>query len=80
MGMTVVALSTKDGSTLWQATDDGPSSSIAVEDRFILWGEHGHLAVMKINPKKPDLISMTETPLLKSPCYTAPPFRTASCI
>ena len=25
MGMTVVALSTKDGSTLWQATDDGPN-------------------------------------------------------
>jgi hypothetical protein len=46
--------------------------AIAVDGRFIILGEFGHLAVMDVNPNKPILRSMSESPVLKQPCYSAP--------
>jgi outer membrane protein assembly factor BamB len=47
-------------------------SAIAADGRFILWGEHGHLASVDINPNEVVPRSMTADPLLAAPCYASP--------
>ncbi|MCA9237320.1 MAG: PQQ-like beta-propeller repeat protein [Planctomycetales bacterium] len=61
------------GKRQWQFPSDlSRGSSIRTPTHFILWGEQGHLASMKINPQEPELECMTPEPLLDAPCYTAP--------
>ncbi len=50
----------------------GAGASLAVDNRFLLWGEKGHLASLDINPTKPLLASITAKPLMAAPCFTAP--------
>jgi outer membrane protein assembly factor BamB len=72
-GATFNCLDLDTGEVKWKFPSDLVRGSfLAVEDHFLLWGEYGHLAVMRINPEKPDLISITPSPLLRSPCYSAP--------
>jgi outer membrane protein assembly factor BamB len=45
---------------------------LAADGHFILWGEHGHLASLKIDSERPIVRALTEEPLLETPCYSAP--------
>lgn len=47
-------------------------SFLAADGNFYLFGEYGHLGCMKISPKEPVELAMTELPLLDRPCYSAP--------
>lgn len=50
----------------------GRGSSIRVEDKFIVLGERGTLALVKINPKKFEEISRASYPQIKAPSWAAP--------
>jgi len=50
----------------------GRGSKIKVEDQFIVLGEGGTLALVKINPKKFEEISRTAYPQIHNPAWTAP--------
>ena len=45
---------------------------IAVDGRLVLFGEHGELGSVDINPHELVKVSLTAGPLLDSPCYSAP--------
>ncbi|MCO6457216.1 MAG: PQQ-like beta-propeller repeat protein [Pirellulaceae bacterium] len=45
---------------------------LAVDGHFLLWGEHGHLAALEIDTTRPLVRSLTTSPLLETPCYSAP--------
>ena len=45
---------------------------IAVDGRLVLFGEHGELGSVDINPHKLVKVSLTAGPRLDSPCYSAP--------
>jgi hypothetical protein len=55
----------------WEAIVDR-GASLAVDGNFILLGESGHLAALKIDPIAPQLVSLTDEPIIDGPCYTAP--------
>ncbi len=55
----------------WQSVLDR-GSAIAVADRFIMWGENGHLGSLDVNPHQLSPRSMTAQPMLAKPCYAAP--------
>ena len=50
----------------------GRGMAIAADGHFIVLGEYGHLASLKIDPDKPRVVSMTSEPILAAPCYSAP--------
>ena len=64
-------LATGDLQWKWPAIIDR-GSSLAVDGRFILLGETGHLATLKIDPAEPRPMSMTAEPIIDGPCYTQP--------
>lgn len=64
-------LATGDLRWKWPSLIDR-GASLAVDDRFILLGETGHLATMDVDPTEPRPISMTAEPIVGGPCYTAP--------
>ena len=47
-------------------------SCVAVNDRIILWGEEGHLAVIDLDPSAAKGFTITEQSLMEKPCYSAP--------
>ncbi len=47
-------------------------SCVAVDDRIILWGEEGHLAVMDLDPSSAKGFTITDQSLMEKPCYSAP--------
>lgn len=65
-----------DGGVLWSWPPPGEEGvgrgqAIAVENRFVLFGEYGNLASLEINSRKAILKSLSGE-LLKRPCYTSP--------
>lgn len=61
------------GRPCWRWNGDlGRGSGLAVDGRLILLGEEGTLAVLKATPDKPQVSWITATPILESPCYSAP--------
>lgn len=66
-----VDLNTGELQWKWQSELDR-GSAIAAANRFILWGENGHLGSLEVSADEPILCSMTAEPLLEKPCYSAP--------
>jgi outer membrane protein assembly factor BamB len=72
-GATFRCVDLHTGELRWKwASPLARGSAVAAHGRFILWGEHGHLASLDVTPDKPVVRSLTENPLLSSPCYSAP--------
>ena len=46
--------------------------ALAVDDRFLLLGERGHLFSMDIDPRQPRPRAETSKPVIAQPCYTVP--------
>ena len=63
----------KSSKEVWSYKSDlERGTGIIADDRLLLWGEHGHLAVMEIDFEEPKLVWFSEEPLLETPCYSAP--------
>ena len=45
---------------------------LATANRFVLFGEQGHLAALEASPEKPKLVAFTNQPLMQAPCYCSP--------
>ncbi|MCA9122903.1 MAG: PQQ-binding-like beta-propeller repeat protein [Planctomycetaceae bacterium] len=61
------------GDERWQyASNLRRGQALAVDDRIVVLGEFGHLAVFDINSREPSLRSITEDSVLNPPCYSAP--------
>jgi outer membrane protein assembly factor BamB len=67
------------GNVLWSQRGLYRSSLLMVDGHFICQSEAGPLLLLKVNPKKFDLVSILEVtlpgkeePLLKHPCWAAP--------
>lgn len=72
-GATLNCVEMETGTLRWQHQSKlGRGSLLAVDGQIILWGEHGHLGSIDINPDRPIQRSMTTSPLLDAPCYSAP--------
>lgn len=59
----------------WPAAGEdgiGRGSAVAVGNRFLLFGEQGHLASLEINSHQPQPKAMTTSPLLKPSCFSSP--------
>jgi outer membrane protein assembly factor BamB len=68
-----VCLDLLTGKVRWEWESDlSRGSGLAVQDRLILFGEHGQLASLEVNPDAPVVLSRTEKPLLAKPCYSMP--------
>lgn len=47
-------------------------TGIVAEDKLLLWGEAGHLAVVDVDPKEPRVRYFSEEPLIEAPTYSTP--------
>ncbi|QEF96497.1 outer membrane biogenesis protein BamB [Stieleria maiorica] len=45
---------------------------LATQNAILLLGERGHLASLAFNPEAPQVLSFTEQPLMREPCYCSP--------
>ena len=41
-------------------------------ETLVLLGESGHLAALRIDPGAPQVVSLSDEPVIDGPCYTAP--------
>ncbi len=63
----------RTGKVLWHWESDLERGSIiAADGKLIAWGEHGHLALLRQNPRRLEVLSQTAAPLLETPCYPMP--------
>jgi len=61
------------GEERWEYRSDlRRGQGLAVDGRFVLLGEFGHLASVAVTPKKPIVHSMTRDAFLEPPCYSSP--------
>jgi outer membrane protein assembly factor BamB len=67
------------GKVMWSQPELTRTSLLMVDDHFICLGEDGILQLLRVNPKKYDVVSevelldpQTNRPLLRSPCWAAP--------
>lgn len=61
------------GDVRWEWPDEiGRGTSLVVGDRFLLLGEHGHLASLDVDSQQVVLRSRTKEPVVHGPCYAAP--------
>lgn len=61
------------GDVRWEWESDLERGSVLVADgKLICFGEHGHLALLKLDPQKCEVLATTKEPLLASPCYPMP--------
>jgi outer membrane protein assembly factor BamB len=66
------------GRVIWSQPDLTRTSLLMVDDHFICLGEDGVLRLLRVTPKKYDVVSEVEyldaqnRPLLRSPCWAAP--------
>jgi outer membrane protein assembly factor BamB len=72
-GATFNCVDLMTGEVKWRYESDlMRGSSLRIGDHFILWGELGHLASLRIDPREARMVCMTREPLLAAPCFTAP--------
>lgn len=45
---------------------------LSADGKLIALGEHGHLAALTADARRPRQLAMTERPILAAPCYSAP--------
>lgn len=63
----------RTGNVLWQHESELERGSIlAADGKLIAFGEHGHLALLRLDPHRCDVLSQTAEPLLEAPCYPMP--------
>ena len=63
----------RSGKVLWQWESNLERGSlIAADGKLIAWGEHGHLALLRLDPHKLEVLAQTAEPLLATPCYPMP--------
>ncbi len=71
------------GKLMWRQRGLGLASFLMVDGHFVVLGEYGELVLLKVNPKKLEVVSIMETvrekpgdaksrPLLQYPCWAAP--------
>ncbi len=61
------------GKEQWKFESDlRRGQALAVDGRFVVLGEFGHLATFAMDPTQPVLESMTAKPILDTRCYSAP--------
>ena len=46
--------------------------ALAADGRLILWGEHGLLTALALDPQRLQVVAAAAEPLLASPCYSSP--------
>lgn len=62
-----------NGKLCWELDSDlDRGAALAVDGRFLLLGEQGHLGVVDIDPRAARARVLTPEPVLRHPCYTAP--------
>jgi outer membrane protein assembly factor BamB len=72
-GATFNCVELATGEVKWRHESDlMRGSSLRVGDHFILWGELGHLASLRIDSHQARPVCQTAEPLLAAPCFTAP--------
>lgn len=47
-------------------------AAIAAGDYFVVWGTNGHLAILRIDSRRMDVVAQTKEPLLAGPTYAFP--------
>lgn len=72
-GSTLRCVHLPTGKLKWQwASDLARGQGLAVDGQLILWGEHGHLASLAVDPTQARPSCVTSEPLLEGPCYSSP--------
>ncbi|HSG72083.1 MAG TPA: PQQ-binding-like beta-propeller repeat protein, partial [Planctomycetaceae bacterium] len=76
---TLRCVNLRDGTVNWQWPEPGiegigRGTAIAIGNRLVVYGEHGHLASLEMNSQQPVVKSLTSVPLLQQPCYSSPAF------
>lgn len=72
-GAELRCLNVASGDVRWSWTSPlDRGTGLAADGKLILWGEHGHLALLRATTDKPIPLAMTTEPLLSRPCYSAP--------
>lgn len=63
----------RSGKVLWQWESDLERGSVlAADGKLIAFGEHGHLALLRQNPHKLEVLAATPEPIMQRPCYPMP--------
>ena len=71
-GPELVCIDLEQGKHAWKTKPGiGRGNLLAVEDRLLILGEDGTLAVYELNGAAPKEVARTERPVLKRPCYTS---------
>ena len=72
-GVSYRCLDMRTGEIMWNLQSElGRGQALAVDNCIVLWGEHGQLGSVDVNPGKLVVRSMTANPLLEPPCYSSP--------
>ena len=65
-------IDTKQGELNWTAQlEIGRGNLLAVEDRLLILGEHGHLVCLQLDAGQANELCRTSEPVLDEPCYTS---------
>lgn len=72
-GVAFRAIDIYSGELLWEHISQlGRGSGLAAGDKFVLWGERGHLAVLDVDKSEARVRWESKGDLLAPPCYASP--------